>query len=315
MKRETMPRVAVVGGYGVGLTFVTDRHPDAGETVFARSFSTGHGGKGSNQAIAASRLGASVALLTAVGDDDFGQAASALWRSEGVDASAVRAVPGRTMAGAIIVDGGGENRIIIASGVLDRLEVADVDRFEPWIAAADVVLVSLEIPLPVAERACAFGKTHARTVILNPAPAATIPASMLQSVDYLVPNRLEAAWLTGSDPSAEPAALVASLVTMTDRTVVLTLGAAGVLIGGPGASLIHIPARTTSVVDTTGAGDAFNGAFAVAIAEGAGSEAAARFGALAGSHAVSIAEVIPSLPWRRDIGDPGSADASAGPAT
>ena len=146
-ERDSRPRVAVVGGYGVGLTFVTDRHPEAGETVFARSFSTSHGGKGSNQAIAASRLGAHTALLTAVGDDAFGQVASEFWRSEGVDASAVKAASGATMAGAIIVDAGGENRIIVASGVLDLLEAADVDRFEPWIAAADVVLVSLENPL------------------------------------------------------------------------------------------------------------------------------------------------------------------------
>jgi ribokinase len=298
------PRVALVGGYGVGLTFVAERLPVAGETVVGRSFRTSHGGKASNQAIAAARLGATASLLTAVGDDAYGRAARDLWAGEGVDAAAVRTLEGPTMVGAIIVEASGENRILLVLGALERLEVADVDRFEATIAAADVLLVSLEVPLAVAERACALGRAHARTVVLNPAPASAGAATLLPTVDYLVPNRSEAAAITGLDAASAPSGLLAALLALTPAHVVLTLGAAGALIGGRGDTVLHLPAPAATVADTTGAGDAFNGAFAVALAEGASLEAAARYGVRAGSHAVTIPEAVPSLPHRSEIGHP-----------
>ncbi len=298
------PRVATVGGYGVGLTFLTERVPVAGETVVGRSFRTSHGGKASNQAIAAARLGADVALLTAVGDDPYGHAARELWAVEGVDATAVRTVDAATMVGAVIVEVTGENRILIAPGALERLEVGDVARFEPWIAAADVLLVSLEIPMAVAEHACAIGRAHARTVVLNAAPATVLPASLLQVIDCLVPNRQEAARITGLGGDAEPSDLFAALTGMTSATVVLTLGHDGALVGRHGTTPLRIPAPRPSVVDTTGAGDAFSAAFAVALARGAVPADAAAYGVLAGSHAVTIAEAVPSFPRRADIGDP-----------
>ena len=298
------PRVATVGGYGVGLTFLTERMPVAGETVVGRSFRTSHGGKASNQAIAAARLGADVALLTAVGGDPYGHAARELWAAEGVDAAAVRTVDAATMVGAVIVEVTGENRILIVPGALERLEVADVARFEPWIADADVLLVSLEIPMAVAGHACALGRAHARTVVLNAAPATEMPASLLQLVDCLVPNRQEAARITGLDGDAEPSDLLAALTAMTSATVVLTLGHDGALVGRRGTTPLRIPAPRPTVVDTTGAGDAFSAALAVALARGAAPAAAAAYGVLAGSHAVTVAEAVPSFPHRADIGDP-----------
>jgi ribokinase len=298
------PRVAVVGGYGMGLTFLADRVPLAGETVVGRSFQASHGGKASNQAIAAARLGAEVALLTAVGDDAYGRAARELWVEEGVDASAVRTVNAATMVGAVLVEANGENRILIVPGALEHLEVNDAEDFEPLIAAADVILVSLEIPLGVATRVCQLGRAHGRPVILNPAPAMALPAALLVTIDYLVPNRLESARIAGLPEDAEPADLLAALLALTPATVVMTLGRDGALMGRRRSDPLHIPTPATAVVDTTGAGDAFSGALAVALAEGVGVETATRFAVLAGSSAVTVAEAVPSLPRRRDLGDP-----------
>jgi ribokinase len=296
--------VAVVGGYGVGLTFRADRVPERGATLVGRSFRTSHGGKGSNQAIAASRLGAAVSLLTAVGEDAYGRAARQLWVAEGVDAAAVRVATEPTMVGAIIVEPGGENRILIALGALDQLGVDDVDRFEPAIAEADVVLVSLEVPLAVVERACVLARAHGRTVVLNPAPARPLDATILHSVDFLVPNRSEAAAIAGLGVEARPPEILATLAALTPAAVVLTLGADGALVGGRGAEAVHLPAPAVEVVDTTGAGDALNGALAVALAEGADPVAAAAYGVRAGSHSVRVAEALPSLPHRGQVGGP-----------
>jgi ribokinase len=296
--------VAVVGGYGVGLTFQAERLPVAGETVVGRSFRISHGGKASNQAIAAARLGAEVALLTAVGDDAYGHEARRLWAEEGVDATAVRTTDASTMVGAVIVEAGGENRILIVPGALDRLDVADVDRFEPHIDAADVLLVSLEIPRAAAERACALGRSLGRTVVLNPAPAAAVSSTLLRDADHLVPNRQEAACITGLPGDAEAVRLLEALTGLTPGVVALTLGQDGVLVGSRGVAPVHIAAPVRNVVETTGAGDAFNGAFAVALALGAAPVDAAAYGVLAGSHAVTAADAVPSFARRADIGWP-----------
>jgi ribokinase len=298
------PRIATVGGYGAGLTFLAERMPVAGETIVGRSFRTSHGGKASNQAIAAARLGAVVALLTAVGEDAYGHAARELWVAEGVDATAVRVTDAPTMVGAVLVEASGENRILIVPGALDELEVDDVDRFEPSIAAADVLLVSLEIPHPVAERACALGRSLGRTVVLNPAPAAALSGTLLAEVDHLVPNRQEAAQITGLARDTKPSDLLAALTAMTSATVVLTLGHDGALVGRRETTPLRIPAPRPAVVDTTGAGDAFNGAFAVALALGADPPDAVAYGVLAGSHSVTSADAVPSFPRRSDIGVP-----------
>lgn len=296
--------MAVVGGYGIGLTVHSDRLPDPGETLIGRGFRSSHGGKGSNQAVAAARLGATASLLSAVGDDDWGRAARDLWAAEGVDATAVRTAPASTMAGIVLVEAGGENRILIALGALEHLTGEDVRGFEPAIAAADVLLVSLEVPLDVAARACVFGRAHDKVVILNPAPATNLPTSLMQTIDVLVPNRPEAARLAGLPADAPPARLLQALMAQTPAAVVLTLGAEGVLLGRPGRPDLHVPATAVSVVDTTGAGDAFCGALAVALAEGADLEAAVRLAVRAGSHAVTIEEAVPALPWRADLGLP-----------
>jgi ribokinase len=273
-------RVAVVGSYGVGLTFGVERVPERGETVVGTVFRTDHGGKGSNQAIGAARLGAEVELLTAIGEDAFGAEALALWAAEGVDAKTVVRLPLPTMAGAILVDAQGENRIVIVPGALSALTPEHVDEFAPVIAAADVCLVQLEIPVETARHALEVARREGVRTVLNPAPAPSkpLPAAMLEVVDYVTPNESEAVAVGAA------------------RTVVLTLGAGGARLGDT-----HVSAFPASVVDTTGAGDAFNAAFAVALAEGRPELDAVRWGCAAGAHMVEHPGVIPGLPVRAEL--------------
>jgi ribokinase len=270
-------RVAVVGSYGVGLTFGVERAPERGETLIGSLFRTDHGGKGSNQAVGAARLGAEVALLTAVGEDSFGDRAFELWSEEGVDASAVLRAPQATMTAAILVEAGGDNRIVVVPGALAALTPAHVDAFADRIAEADVLLVQLEIPLETAIHALEVGRTAGVRTVLNPAPA---PAGTIAAAaDYLTPNESEAFAVEGAD-----------------GTLVVTLGEQGARLRGE-----QIPAFPATPVDTTGAGDAFCAAFAVALAEGAADAEAVRWGCAAGGHMVEHEGVIPGLPRRAEL--------------
>lgn len=290
----------MVGSYGVGMTMRVARLPAAGETLAGGEFAVGPGGKGSNQAIAARRLGAEVELLTCVGSDQFGQEARALWRREGVRSEHVKTCEGPTMVGFILVEPGGENRIVIAPGALDELEPADVEAFAPSIEAADACLVSLEIPLASALEALAVARRVGTATILNPAPACPLPIEAWALIDVLIANVSEARILCGS-PDAGPDLLLERLSERHDGTTVLTLGPDGALLGEAGSQM-HLPARVVEpVIDTTGAGDAFAAAFVVALAEGQPVREAARFANAAGAHCVTSAEVIPSLPHRFEL--------------
>jgi ribokinase len=271
-----MARVAVVGSYGVGLTVELDRVPDAGETIVGRTFRTDHGGKGSNQAIGAARLGAEVDFLTAVGDDAFGHAAIALWEEEGVRAEAILA-PAATMTAPILVEPSGENRIVVVPGALEHLTAAHVDSFSDRIAGADVCVVQLEIPVWTALYALEVATAAGVRAILNPAPAPAEPIA--PRCDYVTPNETEAA-----------------AVHDCDATLVLTLGDEGAELRGE-----RIPAFSANVVDTTGAGDAFTAAFAVALAEGKDEREAVRWGCAAGAHMVEHHGVVPGLPTRDQL--------------
>lgn len=308
MVREGTPgaRVAVVGSYGVGLTMRLPRIPVAGETLPGGRFSSNHGGKGSNQAVGAARLGAAVDFLTAVGDDAMGHSARVLWAEEGVDAAAAVTVAGvATMVGVILVEPSGENRIVIATGALDRLTPEHVDSFRPRLAAADIAVVSMEIPLATVVAALHAAHGSGTRTLLNPAPAQALPDEAWQYVDVLTPNRTEAAILLGHDPDAEEPAerLAAELHAKGVGLVVITLGAAGALVHDAEGQRTVASVAPRLVVDTTGAGDSFTAALAVALAEGQPTDAAVRFAAHAGAHTVSVAEVIPALPHRHNLPD------------
>ena len=272
-----MARIAVVGSYGVGLTFGVERAPERGETLIGHLFRTDHGGKGSNQAVGAARLGAEVTLLTAVGEDPFGDRAFELWADEGVDASAVRRVAEPTMTAPIVVEASGDNRIIVVPGALSTLTPAHVDAFGDSIRAADVLLVQLEIPVETALHALRVAREADVRSVLNPAPA---PAAAIRpEADYLTPNESEA-----------------HAVADAPGTLVLTLGEHGARLGET-----DVPAFPARPVDTTGAGDAFCAAFAVALAEGASDLDAVRWGCAAGAHMVEHEGVVPGLPTRAEL--------------
>jgi ribokinase len=296
-------RVAVAGGYGVGLTMQVERFPEPGETVSGGVLSTGHGGKGSNQAVGAARLGAEVSLLTAIGQDPAGEDAVAMWALEGVGAGAVPRTAAATMTGFILLDAAGENSIAIAPGALDLLQGEHAEGFRSRIAAAGIVLVSLEIPLGVAVRVLEIAAEEGVATILNPAPApGPLPASVWRHVTYVTPNRSEALTLLGGE-ARMPSDLATELQTLTGSTVILTLGGDGAIVASAEGQVTIDPVPQPDVVDTTGAGDAFSAALAVALAEGASTAAAASWAARAGSHSVGFAGVLPGLPTRADLGD------------
>jgi ribokinase len=305
-------RIAVVGSYGVGMTMYVEAAPLAGETIRATGLVYGPGGKGSNQAIAARRLGAEVALCSIVGPDEFGNQALRLWAEEGVDASGVLTGQAPTMVGFILVEQSGENRIAIAPGALEELSAEHVRGFAPRLSAADLVVTNLEIPVPAAGAALQAARDAGVRTVLNPAPATSEAAPILALADHLTPNRTEAATLAGCDPDAPTDDLLGALRKLApDAWITLTMGGDGVIVDAPpgGASL---PARTPvpaiavapeRIVDTAGAGDAFSAAYAVALAAGHTPLDAARLGVLAGAFAVTRREVVPGLATWQELSE------------
>jgi ribokinase len=226
-----------------------------------------------------------------------------MWAVEGVDAAAVLRTPTATMTGFILLDAAGENSIAIAPGALDLLEGEHAESFRDRIAAADIVLVSLEIPLAVAARVLEIAAEEGVPTILNPAPApGPLPASVWRHVTYLTPNRSEARTLLGAE-AGMLSELARDLRVLTGSTVILTLGDAGAIVASSEGQVSIDAVPATAIVDTTGAGDAFNAALAVALAGGASPTSAARWAARAGSHAVAHAGVLPGLPTRAELGD------------
>jgi ribokinase len=280
------------------------RLPSTGETVLASGYRVDYGGKGSNQVVACARLGAQVSFVAKIGRDAFGEMALQLYRQEGIDVRFVRQISDQpTGVGFILVEAeGGNNCIAFDPGANELLNAGDVAQSEAALDPAAVVLTQLEIPVEAAEAAMVLGRARGSTTILNPAPARPLPASVLQSVDVLTPNQAEAKVLAGRSPDAPiaPEEVARELIQAGVRRVVMTLGEAGALIVDA-SSVQCVPAIQVPVVDTTGAGDAFNAGLATALASGASLESAAEFGVIVGAMAVAKDGVIPSLPRRDEV--------------
>jgi ribokinase len=296
-------KIAVIGSYGVGLSIRVPRMPDGGETLTGSSFQEGPGGKGSNQAIGAARLGADVTLLTAVGSDKYGTAARELWDSEGIDASGILiSAKAPTMAGIIMVEPSGENRIVIAPGALDLLDRSHVEAFRAEIATADVVLVSMEIPIEAVSAAVRIGREEGTTTVLNPAPARPLDNDLLANVDIITPNQSEARTILASeDVLIDDEQLARVLAERVDGAVVLTRGSEGAILVEDDKTQYIAPVTARRVVDTTGAGDSFNAALAVSLASGSSLHEAAEYAVKAGAHTVATDGVVPALPTRDDL--------------
>lgn len=297
------PKITVVGSFAVGMTIRTPTLPVFGETLLGTDFDMGPGGKGSNQAVAAARLGANAGLVAYVGSDALAGIAHDLYRAEGVDAGHVVTLADRaTGVGFIILNTEGNNFIILDMGANDAMDAAAVDMAARRIAHSDVVMAVLEIPIAAAARAMALGRAAGAITILNPAPARPLPDAIFQHVDVLTPNEFELRILLGlpADAPQSSRELAIELRKRGVGTVVVTMGRNGALILSDDHDLL-IPAVTVPVVDTTGAGDAFNAGLAVALAEGRELPEAVRFAAAAGSYACTRLGVIPSLGRRGEV--------------
>jgi ribokinase len=263
-------RIAVVGSANVDLTTFTDRFPKPGETCFGQKFDLGFGGKGANQAVAAHLCGAEVFMVARVGSDLFGPATIENFNKIGIDTTHVKQIEGVSSGVApIFVEPNGQNRILVVKGANDELRPVDVDAAAEMLKRADCIVLQFEIPLETVYYTAAFARKHGIRCIVNPAPAQDVDMGALADVDYFVPNETEAATITSLpvkdvDDAKECAA---KFLAGGIRRVIITLGANGSLLASRG-SMEHLPPFPVTSIDSTGAGDAFIGSFAVFLAEG-----------------------------------------------
>jgi ribokinase len=272
------PRIAVVGSANIDLTTFTDRFPKPGETIFGQKFDLGFGGKGANQAVAARLCGADVFMVARVGSDLFGPATIENFKKLGIDTAHVKQVEGLSSGVApIFVEPNGQNRILVVKGANDALKAADVDAAAEMLKAADCIVLQFEIPLETVYYTIAFARKHGIRCILNPAPGQPVEMRALADLDYFVPNESEAEAVTGLPArNVEDAKKCAEkLMAGGIRRVIITLGANGSLLVGHGISE-HVPPFRVKSVDSSGAGDAFIGSFAVFLAEGVPEKEAVR---------------------------------------
>ncbi len=272
------PRIAVVGSANIDLTTFTNQFPKPGETIFGQKFDLGFGGKGANQAVAARLCGAEVFMVARVGSDLFGPATIENFRKQGIDPTHVKQVEGLSSGVApIFVEPNGQNRILVVKGANDALGPADVDAAAETLKSADCIVLQFEIPVATVYYTIEFARKHGIRCILNPAPAQSVDLGALRDLDYFVPNETEAETITGSPvKNVEDAKKCAEkLVAGGIRRVIITLGANGSLLAGRDGSE-HVPAFAVNCVDSTGAGDAFIGSFAVFLSEGVPEKEAVR---------------------------------------
>ena len=296
-------RIVVVGSSNTDMIVKLPHLPKPGETVSGGAFSTAAGGKGANQAVAAARAGAEVSLVARVGDDSFGEQAIAGFVGDGIDVRHVtRDSASPSGVALIFVDDGGENCIAVAPGANATLTPEDVDAASELITGADVLVMQLETPIESVERAAALAREHGVRVILNPAPARPLSDEILGNVSILTPNESEAELLTGIQVSDDEGAAAAAraLVARGVDTVILTLGSRGAYVFESDSGEL-VPGFEVEAVDTTAAGDVFNGSLAVGLAEGKPFAEAVRFANAAAALSVTKLGAQPSAPTRSEI--------------
>ena len=264
------PRIAVIGSANIDLTTFTNQFPKPGETIFGQKFDLGFGGKGANQAVAARLCGAEVFMVARVGSDLFGPATIENFRKQGIDSTHVKQVEGLSSGVApIFVEPNGQNRILVVKGANDALKPADVDAAAETLKTADCIVLQFEIPVETVYYTVSFARKHGIRCILNPAPAQPVDMSALSGLDYLVPNETEAETITGAPVKTidDAKKCAEKLLDGGIRRVIITLGANGSLLAGRDGSE-HIPPFAVKSIDSSGAGDAFIGSFAVFLGEG-----------------------------------------------
>lgn len=293
----------VIGSTNTDMVIRTDHLPAPGETIIGENFFMSPGGKGANQAVAAARAGGNVTFITKVGNDVFGNKALALFEKENIDTSHVYVDPVSPSGVALItVDKNGENCIVVASGANGTLGAEDLKNASKSISESSFVLLQLEIPLATIEYVSKLAVEYGIPVILNPAPACALLDSLLRRVSIITPNETEAEMLTGIKvhdiESAEKAAL--ALTRKGVQSVIITMGAKGALILHDG-TFTHVPTVKVNAVDTTAAGDVFNGALVVALSEGAPMNEAVSFACRAAAISVTRLGAQASAPFKSEI--------------
>jgi ribokinase len=296
--------VVILGVFVADTAYRAARQPRMGETLMGDSFALGPGGKGSNQAVAAARAGAQSHFITRLGRDPFADMALKTWADAGVIPAITQHDDSYTGAAYIFVETGtGANAIIVSPGVAMTISVADIDARADLIRSAGVFVTQLEQPLPAAMRALTIARAAGVTTVLNPAPAAPLPDGMLSLCDLVTPNESEAEALTGLAVTTPEEAAVAAraLIGMGAKAALVTLGGQGSLYHD-GVTETHIPAMNAGpVAETTGAGDAFNGGLAAALAEGQPMLDAIRFATATAAISVTRPGTAPSMPARGEI--------------
>ena len=299
-----MKPIVILGIFVADTAYRADRQPKLGETVLGLSFVLGPGGKGSNQSVAAAMAGGDVHFITRLGDDAFADIARATWARAGVTPQVTVDPDSYTGAAYIFIENAtGNNAIIVSPGAAGRVSVADVDAKAALIASASMFVTQLEQPIPAAKRGLELARAAGVATILNPAPAATLGNDILALCDYITPNETEAETLTGLPVTTVDQARAAAdaLLARGVGAVVITLGDKGALYHDARRS-VHVPVISAGpVVETTGAGDAFNGGFAVALSEGRDVIDAVRFGCATAGISVTRPGTAPSMPTRAEI--------------
>ncbi|WP_425041194.1 ribokinase [Primorskyibacter sp. S187A] len=296
-----MGKVAILGIFVADTAYRADRMPRMGETILGNGFALGPGGKGSNQAVASAKLGAQTHIVSKLGQDDFAKLALETWARAGVIAHVDQVSETYTGAAYIFIEENtGDNAIIVAPGAAALISVADIEARAEVITGADVFVTQLEQPMDAAVRALELARGAGVTTVLNPAPAAELPEGMLALCDYVTPNETECEALTGitvvTPEDAERACM--ALKEMDVGTPIITMGEQGAYLHGHGL----VPAVNAGpVVETTGAGDAFNGGFAAGLSEGLSPLEAARMGCATAGLSVTKAGTAPAMPERATV--------------
>jgi ribokinase len=297
--------IVVVGSVNLDLVAGADRIPQVGETLIGTSFHTFYGGKGANQAVGVARLGYPVSIVGNVGDDAFGPQLRQALEDAGVEGSCLGTVPGSSGVALITTGRQGENNIVVVPGANGLLTPQQLEKAISVIEQAGFLLTQLEIPLETVEYVAALAGRYGIPLMLDPAPARELPASLLRQVTWITPNEPETQALLKSkvhtDDDSEIFAAADQLLASGAENALLKLGARGCVIAQAGHAKKHLPAFPVNAVDTTAAGDAFNAAFAVGLVGGQAAEPSAVFACAAAAISVTRAGAQPSMPTDYEV--------------
>ncbi|WP_373493992.1 ribokinase [Aquiflexum sp.] len=300
---KNKPKILVIGSANMDMVIKTDNFPVPGETIIGGQFSLIPGGKGANQAVAAARLGGEVSFLAQLGDDVFGAQNLENYQKEGINTSLIKLNPGKPSGVALItVDHTGENTIIVAPGANASLSVDDIHAARNFFEVANVILIQLEIQLPVVFEACKLAFSLGKKIILNPAPATDLQPEIFPFLFMITPNETETERLTGVKVFDEKTAEDASEILMAKgvQNVIITMGSAGAYVH-TGEFKGVIPTKKVKALDTTAAGDTFNGALVVALVNGDGIKEAVDFALKAATMSVTKMGAQSSIPYWKDL--------------